>query len=86
MAAADVVVVVMRGGFTRIEQTLLDAGKRNVVIEQRITFQEIMSDRFMALVQEITGRVVIGFVSGNQPDPEMTCEVFVLAPEQSAGD
>lgn len=81
----DVVVCVMHGGFTRIEQTLLDAGRRDVVIEQRITFQEIMSGRFKALVQEITGRVVIGFVSGNQPDPEMTCEVFVLGPEAAGG-
>jgi uncharacterized protein YbcI len=80
----DVVVVVMRGGFTRVEQTLLDGGHRDIVIDQRMMFQEVMADRFKALVHEITGRHVIGFVSGNQPDPEMTCEVFVLAP-QTAG-
>lgn len=76
----DVVVCVLRGGFTRVEDTLLQAGHRDIVIEQRIMFQEVMADRFRTLVHEITGREVIGFVSGNQPDPEMTCEVFVLAP------
>ena len=27
-----------------------------------------------------TGRPVIGFMSGNQQNPEMICEVFVLSP------
>jgi uncharacterized protein YbcI len=80
----DFVVVVLRGGFTRVEQTLLDSGHRDIVIDQRMMFQEVMADRFKALIHEITGRAVLGFVSGNQPDPEMTCEVFVLAP-QNAG-
>ena len=82
----DVVVVVLRGGFTRVEQTLLEGGHRNVVIDQRMMFQEVMGDRFKALVHEVTGREVLGFVSGNQPDPEMTCEVFVLAPQSSGPD
>jgi uncharacterized protein YbcI len=82
----DVLVVVLRGGFTRVEQTLLDAGRREVVIEQRMMFQEVMADRFKALVQAVTGREVLGFVSGNQPDPEMTCEVFVLAPPSRGSD
>lgn len=79
----DVITCILRGGFTRVEETLLDAGRRDIVIEQRMMFQEVMSDRFTALVQELTGREVIGFVSGNQPNPEMTCEVFVLAAEGS---
>jgi uncharacterized protein YbcI len=79
----DVVACILRGGFTRVEETLLEAGRRDVVIEQRMTFQEVMSDRFKSLIQDVTGRQVIGFVSGNQPDPEMMVEVFVLAPEDS---
>jgi hypothetical protein len=27
-----------------------------------------------------TGRRVIGFMSGNQQDPDIMCEVFILAP------
>ena len=78
---ADIVVCVMRGGFTRVEDTLLKAGRREVVVEQRRLFQEVMKDRFKALIQDITEREVIAFISGNQPDPEMTVEVFVLASE-----
>ena len=77
----DVVACILRGGFTRVEETLLEAGRRDVVIEQRMIFQDVMSDRFTALIEDVTGRQVVGFVSGNQPDPEMMVEVFVLASE-----
>ena len=39
-----------------------------------------MRKRFEAVVEEATGRPVIGFMSGNQQDPDMLCEVFVLSP------
>jgi uncharacterized protein YbcI len=76
----DLVVCVLRGGFTRVEQTLLDGERGKAVIEQRMAFQEVMRQRFEAVVQHATGRPVIGFMSGNQQDPDMICEVFVLSP------
>jgi uncharacterized protein YbcI len=76
----DLVVCLLRGGFTRIEETLRDAGRGHEVIVQRMAFQDVMRDRFEAVIQEATGRRVIGFMSGNQQDPDMLCEIFVLAP------
>jgi uncharacterized protein YbcI len=76
----DLVVCLLRGGFTRVEQTLLDGGRGEAVIEQRMVFQEVMRDRFVAVIEHATGRPVIGFMSGNQQDPDMICEVFVLSP------
>jgi uncharacterized protein YbcI len=76
----DLVVCVLRGGFTRVEQTLLESGYGGDVIRQRMVFQEVMRERFEAVVQEATGRKVIGFMSGNQQDPDMICEIFVLEP------
>ena len=76
----DLVVCVLRGGFTRVEQTLLAGGRGSAVIEQRMEFQELMRDRFEAVIQTATGRKVIGFMSGNQQDPDMMCEVFILSP------
>ena len=78
----DLVVCLMRGGFTRVEQTLLEGGRTSAVIQQRMEFQEVMRDRFVAVVEEATGRPVVGFMSGNQQDPDMICEVFVLAPTE----
>lgn len=76
----DLVVCVLRGGFTRVEQTLFDGGRGAAVIEQRMAFQEVMRERFAAVVERATGRAVIGFMSGNQQSPDMICEVFVLSP------
>lgn len=76
----DLVVCVLRGGYSQVEQTLLDGGRGSAVIEQRMAFQELMRDRFEAVVEEATGRKVIGFMSGNQQEPDLMCEVFVLAP------
>jgi len=39
-----------------------------------------MRDRCEEVVEQATGRKVIGFMSGNQHDPDMICEVFVLEP------
>ena len=76
----DLVVCVLRGGFSRVEQTLLDGGRGHAVVQQRMEFQELMRERFVAVVEHSTGRPVIGFMSGNQQDPDLMCEVFVLGP------
>lgn len=76
----DLVVCVLRGGFSRVEQTLLDGGRGTAVIRQRMEFQELMRDRFVGVIEGATGRRVIGFMSGNQQHPDMMCEVFILAP------
>jgi uncharacterized protein YbcI len=78
--ADDLVVCVLRGGFSRVEQTLLEGGRGPAVIEQRMAFQELMRERFEAVIEAATGRPVIGFMSGNQQHPDMMCEVFILAP------
>ena len=76
----DLVVCVLRGGFSRVEQTLLDGGRGQAVIQQRMEFQEVMRARFEDVIEQATGRRVVGFMSGNQQHPDMMCEVFVLAP------
>jgi len=76
----DLVVCLLRGGFTRVEQTLFEGGHGEDVIRQRMAFQNVMRKRFEHVVEHATGRKVIGFMSGNQQDPDMICEVFVLAP------
>jgi uncharacterized protein YbcI len=78
--ADDLVVCVLRGGFSRVEQTLLDGGRGNAVLNQRLAFQDVMRDRFAGVIEAATGRPVIGFMSGNQQHPDMMCEVFILGP------
>jgi uncharacterized protein YbcI len=76
----DLVVCVLKGGFSRVEQTLLAGGREAAVIQQRMEFQDLMRERFEAVIEAATGRNVIGFMSGNQQDPDLMCEVFILGP------
>jgi uncharacterized protein YbcI len=80
----DLVVCLLRGGFTRVEQTLREGGHGEDVIRQRMAFEQVMRARFEQVVEHATGRRVIGFMSGNQQDPDMICEIFVLAPNHVA--
>jgi uncharacterized protein YbcI len=82
----DLVVCVLRGGFSRVEQTLLEGGRGTAVIQQRMEFQELMRERFEAVIEDATGRRVIGFMSGNQQEPDMMCEVFMLDPSDLVDD
>ena len=54
----DLVVCLLRGGFTRVEQTLLEGGRGSSVIQQRMDFQELMRQRFEAVIEAATGRTV----------------------------
>jgi hypothetical protein len=38
------------------------------------------------MIEDATHRSVVGFMSGNQQDPDMICEVFVLAPTDLVAD
>ena len=74
----------MGGGFTKVEETLLVEGRGDAVIQQRMHFQEIMRNRYSAVVEEETGRTVTAFMSGTHQRPDMQSEVFVLEPEEAA--
>ena len=82
----DLVVCLLRGGFTRVEQTLLEGGRGASVIQQRMDFQDVMRDRFTEVIERATGRRVIGFMSGNEQSPDIMCEVFILAPTDLVDD
>ncbi len=82
----DLVVCVLRGGFSRVEETLLAGGRGQAVIQQRMEFQEVMRGRFAEVIEDATGKRVIGFMSGNQQDPDLMCEVFILAPTDLVDD
>ena len=82
----DLVVCVLRGGFSKVEETLFDGGRGGAVIQQRMAFQEVMRERFTSVISDATGRPVIGFMSGNQQDPDLMCEVVVLGPTDLVDD
>lgn len=74
----DLVVVLMRGGFTRVEETLLREGRGSSVTQQRADFQEVMASRFKHVIEEETGRAVVAVMSSSHQHPDLIGELFVL--------
>src|SRR3954452_14710449 len=74
----DVVVTVLRGGFTHAEQTLYKAGKGEIVEEGRRAMQDVFEREMRAAVEQLTGRRVEAFLSANHHEPDASVEIFLL--------
>ena len=81
----DIVLVLLSGGFSPAEATLLAAGQGEAVTNQRTVFQEAMRERFIEAIEEITGRKVVSFMSANDQRGDVTSELFILEPRPSDG-
>jgi uncharacterized protein YbcI len=84
----DTVICLLRGGFTRVERTLIAEGEGHAVHEIRRSFQKAMERQFREIIEDATGRKVIAYMSQVHEDPEIALEFFMLdsTPELSAGE
>ena len=74
----DLVVCVLRNGFIPIEQTMMQSGKQDQVLEMRRDFQKMMGLRYKEAVEELSGRKVTAFLSQAHIEPDITLEIFLL--------
>jgi uncharacterized protein YbcI len=78
-ALDDIVVCVMRGsGFTPLEQTMMDAGDGERVVAMREDFQSMMAARYKEMIEKLTGRNVLAFLSQAHIEPDITIEMFFI--------
>jgi len=86
-ALDDIIVVVMRGsGFTPLEQTIMDSGNPDRVVDMRHEFQHMVTDRFTETIERLTDRQVLAFLSQAHVDPDITIEIFFIdAPLEGFG-
>ena len=75
----DFLLVVMRGGVTVAEQTMLDRGHGDLVREFRQTYQNEMGDHLVAKIEALTGRTVVNYQSQILFEPHIVMEVFFFA-------
>jgi len=72
-------VVVMRGSdFTPLEQTIMESGQPQRVVDMRHDFQHMMTGLFTDTIEELTGRRVTAFLSQAHVDPDITIEIFFV--------
>ena len=69
----------MRGG-RMAEQTLIDGGRSDTVLETRAAFQQAIEPTFSAIVERATGRRVTKFFSTQSLSSMSSVELFRLCP------
>ena len=74
----DLLFVVLRGGITRAERTMVDAGRQQSVRRFRQEFENEMTKPLVAIVERLTGRRVISYQSQVLFDPDMSVKIFVF--------
>jgi uncharacterized protein YbcI len=73
-----VVCVLTDGGFTAIERTMMGGGEPERVLEMRRDFQRMMKVRYSEMIEELTGRKVLAFLSQAHVEPDLTIEMFLM--------
>jgi uncharacterized protein YbcI len=76
----DLVVCVLTDIYTRVEKTLIKAGKLDQVRDARNFHQLAMEEEYTRPVEKLTGRRVLAFISAVHVDPDMAVEIFLLEP------
>jgi uncharacterized protein YbcI len=77
----DLITVVLEDTLTMGERSLIADGKDQHVLATRKAFQETMSSKMVAAVEQHSGRQVLAFLSANHIDPDIAVETFVLVPD-----
>jgi uncharacterized protein YbcI len=74
----NLIVCVLGDGFTAIERTMMEGGEPERVLEMRRDFQRMMEVRYSEMVEELTGRKMLAFLSQTHVDPDLTVEMFLM--------
>src|ERR1700749_1935171 len=74
----NLIVCVLSDGFTAIERTMMEGGEPDRVLEMRRDFQRMMKERYSEMIEALTGRKVLAFLSQAHVEPDLTIEIFLM--------
>jgi uncharacterized protein YbcI len=81
MLGGEVLICVMGGVYTDVEKTMIELQRTTIVQETRSAFQNAMQQKFISVVEGLSGRRVLAFISNHHVGPDMEIELFLLQPE-----
>jgi len=74
----DLLFVVMRGGTLEAEETLLESGEGDMVRAFRQRFENVMAERLIGTIEQLTERKVVTYQSQVLFEPNVVIEMFVF--------
>lgn len=75
---ADAIACFLRGTLTRAERRLSTLDEHQRLRDMRMLFQYSAEDEFRSAIEDITGRIVISFISGIDTKSDIASEIFIL--------
>jgi uncharacterized protein YbcI len=82
----DFLLIVMRGSQTQAEATMVEFDQEDLVRNFRQQFENEMTSRLIGMVEELTGRKVLGYQSQLIFEPEVVVELFFFDREADASE
>ena len=79
-ATPDLLICTLEDSLTPAERNMVALGEHQRVRDIRNFFQHASERNFVGSVEQITGRNVRAFVSGTDPEHDVSSEVFYLSP------
>lgn len=79
----DTLICTLHDALLPAEHALAEMGHQLRVQESRLFFQVATRDKFIAIVEQLTGRKVTAFSSAADPDARIAWEIFRLQPQGS---
>ena len=80
LLGSDLLACVLGGVYTDVEKTMIELQHSTIVQETRSAFQAAMEHKFIAAVEQLSGRDVLAFISNHSVGPDMEIELFMLTP------
>jgi uncharacterized protein YbcI len=77
----DLLACVLGGVYTDVEQTMIELQRTALVHETRSVFHTAMQRRFIAVVERLSGRRVLAFISNHHVGPDLEIQLFLLIPD-----
>src|SRR5437763_13975411 len=57
---------------------MMEGGQPDRVLEMRRDFQQLMKARYSEMIEQLTGRNVLAFLSQAHIEPDLTIEMFLM--------
>lgn len=86
MLGDDLLACVMGGVYTDVEKTMIEIQKTSIVQETRSAFQNAMQHKFIEVIEHLSGRGVLAFISNHHVGPDIEIELFMLTSLRGASD
>jgi uncharacterized protein YbcI len=83
MLGGDLIACVLGGVYTDVEKTMIELQRSTIVQETRNEFQNAMQHKFIKMIESLSGRRVLAFISNHHVGPDLEIELFLLAPSSS---